>query len=180
MRYPRHPVVLDVITDGRALGRDGDLLRELPGVKRLLVHDALGRAIPPGTTIDAEPGIAEDVLPADAAVARKLTYTRLADLARQANVKLEHGSNATKHEKGSELSKLTTNYTLTGDYRDVRKFIYSLETAPEFIVLENIGLLALTQDLTRGNLASAPIASSRAWRRPSTWSGANAAGCHAR
>ena len=33
-----------------------------------------------------------------------------------------------------------TTYTLTGDYRDVRRFIYSLETAPEFIVLENIGL----------------------------------------
>jgi hypothetical protein len=40
------------------------------------------------------------------------------------------------------LSKLTTTYTLTGEYRDVRKFIYSLETAPEFIVLENVGLQA--------------------------------------
>jgi Tfp pilus assembly protein PilO len=42
--------------------------------------------------------------------------------------------------KNSRLSKFTTTYTLTGDYRDVRRFIYSLETAPEFIVLENIGL----------------------------------------
>lgn len=82
----------------------------------------------------------KDVLPADAGVARRLTYTRLADLARRANVKLEHGNNAVKHEKGSQLSKLTTSYTLTGDYRDVRKFIYSLETAPEFVVLENIAL----------------------------------------
>ena len=54
-------------------------------------------------------------------------------------MQLEHGTNAVKHEKGSQLSKLTTTYTLTGDYRDVRRFIYSLETAPEFIVLENIG-----------------------------------------
>jgi Tfp pilus assembly protein PilO len=95
----------------------------------------------------------KDVLPADSGAARKLTYTRLADLARQANVKLEHGSNATKHEKGSELSKLTTNYTLTGDYRDVRKFIYSLETAPEFIVLENIGLTSTSVETQARSLA---------------------------
>lgn len=82
----------------------------------------------------------KDVLPADQSVARRLTYTRLAQLAKQANVKLEHGTNAVKREKGSSLSKLTTTYTLTGDYRDVRRFIYSLETAPEFIVLENVGL----------------------------------------
>ena len=42
--------------------------------------------------------------------------------------------------KGSALSKLTTTYTLTGDYRDVRRFIYSMETAPEFIILEDVGL----------------------------------------
>ncbi|HEX9368186.1 MAG TPA: hypothetical protein VF921_16265 [Vicinamibacterales bacterium] len=84
----------------------------------------------------------KDVLPADQSIARKLTYTRLAQLAKQANVKLEHGVNGVKHEKGSTLSKLTTTYTLSGDYRDVRRFIYSLETAPEFIILENIGLSA--------------------------------------
>ena len=82
----------------------------------------------------------KDVLPSTPSAARTLTYTRLSQLAKQANVQLEHGANAVKPEKGSRLSKLTTTYTLTGDYRDVRKFIYSLETAPEFIVLENISL----------------------------------------
>ncbi len=88
----------------------------------------------------------KDVLPADQAIARKLTYTRLAQLAKQATVTLEHGTNAVKHEKGSGLSKLTTTYTLTGDYRNVRRFIYSLETAPEFILLENVGLTSSTGD----------------------------------
>ena len=94
----------------------------------------------------------KDVLPTDQAIARKLTYTRLAQLAKQANVKLEHGTNAVKHEKGSELSKLTTTYTLTGDYRDVRRFIYSLETAPEFIILENVSLTSSSgeQQANRG------------------------------
>ena len=82
----------------------------------------------------------KDVLPGSSGIARKLTYTRLAQLAKQANVSLEHGSNAVKHQKGSQLSKLTTTYTLSGEYRNVRRFIYALETAPEFIVLENIGL----------------------------------------
>ena len=82
----------------------------------------------------------KDVLPASPSAARTLTYTRLAQLAKQANVRLEQGQNAVEHEKGSKLAKLTTNYTLTGDYRDVRRFIYSLETTPEFIVLENVAL----------------------------------------
>ena len=83
----------------------------------------------------------KDVLPADQGAARKLTFTRLAQLARQANVQLEHGTNTVKHEKGSQLSQADDDATRSpGDYRDVRKFIYSLETAPEFIVLENVGL----------------------------------------
>ena len=31
-------------------------------------------------------------------------------------------------------------YTLSGDYRDIRRFIYALETAPQFVVLERVGL----------------------------------------
>jgi type IV pilus assembly protein PilO len=92
----------------------------------------------------------KEVLPADQSIARRLTYTRLAQLAKQANVKLEHGTNSVAHEKGSTLSKLSTTYTLTGDYRDVRRFIYSLETAPEFIVLENIGLTSGSEQPGRG------------------------------
>jgi hypothetical protein len=82
----------------------------------------------------------QDTLPADQGIARRVTYTRLAELAHQANVRLEHGVNAISREKGSTLAKLTTTYSLSGEYRDVRRFIYSLETAPEFIVLENVGL----------------------------------------
>jgi len=99
----------------------------------------------------------KDVLPPDSSVAQRLTFTRLAELARDANVKLEHGTNEVAHEKGSSLSKLTTRYTLTGDYRDVRRFIYSLETAPEFIVLENIGLTSAEQQTARGVAMSLEI-----------------------
>ena len=92
----------------------------------------------------------KDVLPTTSSAARTLTYTRLAQLAKQANVRLEHGANELSHVKGSRLSKLTTTYTLTGDYRDVRRFIYSLETAPEFIVLENIELTSAGEQAQGG------------------------------
>lgn len=92
----------------------------------------------------------KDVLPKTSSAARTLTYTRLAQLAKQANVRLEHGANAESREKGSRLAKLTTTYTLTGDYRDVRRFIYALETAPEFIVLENIALTSAGEQAQSG------------------------------
>jgi type IV pilus assembly protein PilO len=95
----------------------------------------------------------DEVLPANASVARRLTYLKLSQLARAANVHLESGTNAYSHEKGSHLSKVTTTYTLSGDYRDVRRFIYSLETASEFMVLENVGLSSLEQQQTRSGLA---------------------------
>jgi Type II secretion system (T2SS), protein M subtype b len=95
----------------------------------------------------------QDVLPANSSVARRLTYLKLSQLAGAANVHLESGTNTYSHEKGSHLSKVTTTYTLSGDYRDVRRFIYSLETAPEFMVLENIGLTSLEQQQARSGLA---------------------------
>ena len=82
----------------------------------------------------------KDVLPVSDSAARRLTYTRLSQLAEQANVKLEQGANVLTQEKDSSLTKSTTSYTLAGDYRDVRRFIYSLETTPEFVVLENVAL----------------------------------------
>ena len=82
----------------------------------------------------------KDVLPASQSAARTLTYTRLSQIADQSNVRLEQGANSIEHDKGSTLAKSITSYTLTGDYRNVRRFIYALETIPEFVVLENIAL----------------------------------------
>jgi hypothetical protein len=95
----------------------------------------------------------KDVLPVTPSVARTLTYTRLSQLADQANVRLEQGANSVKHEKGSTLSKLTTTYTLAGDYRDVRRFIYALETTPEFVVLENVALTSPGEQAGNSGLA---------------------------
>jgi type II secretory pathway component PulM len=82
----------------------------------------------------------KDVLPASQSSARTLTYARLAQLADQSNVRLEQGQSTLEPQKGSALTKSTTSYTLAGDYRNVRRFIYQLETTPEFVVLENVTL----------------------------------------
>ncbi|NUR54053.1 MAG: hypothetical protein HOQ29_06380 [Acidobacteria bacterium] len=92
----------------------------------------------------------KEVLPFDASDARRLTYLKLSQLARAANVRLESGQNTYSREKKSHLAKVTTTYTLSGEYRDVRKFIYALETAPEFMVLENIGLSSAEQQARSG------------------------------
>jgi hypothetical protein len=93
----------------------------------------------------------KEVLPASQAVALRITYTRLAQLAHEANVTLEHGTNAVTHEKSSSLAKLTTTYSLMGDYRNVRRFIYAIETAPEFIIIENIGLQSAGEQQQQSN-----------------------------
>ena len=82
----------------------------------------------------------KDVLPASQSAARTLTYARLAQLADQSNVRLEQGQSTLEQLKESALTKSTTVYTLAGDYRNVRRFIYQLETTPEFVVLENVTL----------------------------------------
>jgi Tfp pilus assembly protein PilO len=81
-----------------------------------------------------------DVLPRDQAAARRITYLRLAQLARDGNLDYQQRAIAQQHEKGSTLSQLVLKMTLEGDYRDIRSFIHTLETAPDFIVVRSVGL----------------------------------------
>jgi Tfp pilus assembly protein PilO len=81
-----------------------------------------------------------EVLPHDQAAARRITYLRLAQLARDGNLDYQQRSINQEHEKGSTLSRLMLTMALEGDYRDIRKFIHTLETAPDFIVVRSVGL----------------------------------------
>jgi Tfp pilus assembly protein PilO len=45
-----------------------------------------------------------------------------------------------KPERESSLGKLKTEMTFAGDYEEIRQFIYELETAPEFVVIEDMSL----------------------------------------
>ena len=81
-----------------------------------------------------------EVLPQDLAGARRLTYLRLARLARDSNLQYERASYDPAVETGSTLTRLQIQMVLSGTYADMRSFMYQLETAPEFVVIDNVQL----------------------------------------
>ncbi len=83
-----------------------------------------------------------DVLPQDLAGARRLTYLRLARLARDSSLRYERASYDPGIEPGSTLTRLQIQMVLSGTYADMRDFMYQLETAPEFVVIDNVQLEA--------------------------------------
>jgi len=81
-----------------------------------------------------------DVLPPDMSAARRITFLRIERLAQQSNLRLERETSDPKPQRDSQLVKFTFHAALSGEYRNIRRFIHQLETAPEFLVLENVGL----------------------------------------
>ena len=99
----------------------------------------------------------KDVLPQDLTGARRLTYLRLARLARESNLQYERASYDPTIELDSTLTRLQIEMVLSGSYANMRDFIYQLETAPEFVVIDNVqlaegsdgdGSLVVTLDLS--------------------------------
>jgi Tfp pilus assembly protein PilO len=81
-----------------------------------------------------------EVLPADLAGARRITYARLAQLARDANLRYDRRRYEPDATYEGALRKLRITMVLEGEYEDVRQFIHDLETAPEFVVIEDVAL----------------------------------------
>jgi hypothetical protein len=81
-----------------------------------------------------------EVLPPDVDGARRITFLRIEQLATQAGLRLERGSSSPQAAHDSNLVKFTYTAALSGEYRNIRRFIHDLETAPEFLVLENVQL----------------------------------------
>jgi Tfp pilus assembly protein PilO len=80
------------------------------------------------------------VLPPDLGGARRITFLRIEQLAAKSGLRLERETSDPKPQRDSSLVRFTYTATLSGDYPDVRRFIHDLETAPEFLVLENVEL----------------------------------------
>jgi hypothetical protein len=81
-----------------------------------------------------------EVLPPDVDGARRITFLRIEQLATQAGLRLERGTSSPQSQRDSNLVKFTYTAALSGEYRNIRRFIHDLETAPEFLVLENVQL----------------------------------------
>ena len=82
------------------------------------------------------------VLPSSYDAARRMTYARLPALANKASMRLtqlEAGRDL-ETERSSHLGRLRTRMVLEGGYENVRRFLYELETAPEFIIVDDVTL----------------------------------------
>jgi hypothetical protein len=80
------------------------------------------------------------VLAQDLSGARRLTYGRVQRLAQQFRLEYQSSRYEPVEDRGSSLTKLKVNVELTGSYPNMRSFIHAIETAPEFVVIENISL----------------------------------------
>jgi Tfp pilus assembly protein PilO len=100
----------------------------------------------------------KDVLPRDLPSARRLTHVRVPQIAREFDVDFFSASVSPRSQaRESTLVRFSSKVELAGRYRDVRMFIHELETAPEFVVIDDIslseddgagGLLGLTMQLS--------------------------------
>jgi hypothetical protein len=82
------------------------------------------------------------VLPSDQMAAVRLTYVPLPNIARKANVRVV-ARRWTPEQPGKDarLGRLHIVAALQGDYESLRQFIYELETAPEFVIIDDVTLL---------------------------------------
>lgn len=80
------------------------------------------------------------VLAQDLSGARRLTYGRVQRLAQENRLAYQGSRYEPVEERGSTLTKLKVNVVLTGTYNNLRSFIHTIESAPQFVVIENISL----------------------------------------
>jgi hypothetical protein len=83
----------------------------------------------------------EKVLPVDLSAARRLTYASLPALARRTNVRfLDRRTDPDPIVKGARLGVLKARTQLQCDYESFRQFMYELESAPEFVIIDDVTL----------------------------------------
>ena len=80
------------------------------------------------------------VLAQDLTGARRLTFSRLAELASEANLDFERRRYEPVIERGSNLTRLKVSMDVEGSYGDIRDFIYEIESSPEFVVIDDVTL----------------------------------------
>lgn len=86
------------------------------------------------------------VLAQDLSGARRLTYGRVQRLAQENRLAYQGSRYEPVEDRGSTLTKLKVNVELTGTYNNLRSFIHAIESAPQFVVIENISLAEGTNE----------------------------------
>ena len=110
-------------------------------VQAQATHAAVSATSANKTNADSElQGFYTDVLPSSLAGARIISSPFLVKLAEDTNLVLERRTSVPEKEGEGLLARLRTTMVLAGEYEDIRQFIYELETAPEFILIEEVVL----------------------------------------
>lgn len=87
------------------------------------------------------------VLPADMTAARRMTYASLPALARKAGVDYEaRTTDIEAVDRDNRLARMNIHMVLQGDYESLRQFIYALESAPEFVIIDDVTLVENESD----------------------------------
>jgi Tfp pilus assembly protein PilO len=81
-----------------------------------------------------------EVLPTSFAAARRMTQLKLAQMARAHEVDFRRGATSQESLRDSPLERLSVRCSLSGDWEDIRRFIYEIETGPDFLVIDNVAL----------------------------------------
>jgi Type II secretion system (T2SS), protein M subtype b len=84
----------------------------------------------------------DKVLPNNQTAAVTMTYAPLPAIASKANVRVaqrRYDVDAAL-SKTSRVGRLQIHMTLQGDYASLRRFIYAVESAPEFVIIDNVTL----------------------------------------
>lgn len=81
-----------------------------------------------------------EVLPTSVGEARRLLQLKVAQLARAHNVTFARSVATPEAIRNSQLARLQATIDLVGRYRDVRQFLYELETAKDFVIVDSIVL----------------------------------------
>ena len=82
------------------------------------------------------------ILPRDLRGATETTNFSLHQLARENNLTFRAGTWDHDESRDSDLTKVTGQFTLIGDYRNIRSFLHGVESATEFVIIESVQLAA--------------------------------------
>jgi hypothetical protein len=93
----------------------------------------------------------KDVLPTSLSNARDVTFLRLEELGEQYNIRIKRRTATTDKEKKGSLARLRVTTELEGDYENIRRFIYQLESGSNFVVIDGV---QLAQDAAQGSALS--------------------------
>jgi Tfp pilus assembly protein PilO len=89
----------------------------------------------------------QKVLPADLGAARRLTYASLPELAKKTGVRYEARTAMNEvSDKDAKLGHMKLTMVVQGDYRNIRQFIYELESAPNFVIIDDLTITERTEN----------------------------------